>query len=348
MRRRFLSNIKSIQNDYHSEYFTIEALRDGLTASLSTNACEYCIDNGSWNNLSAGSKTPSINKGQILSFRGNLTPNSSNGIGTFAINMYCNIKGNIMSLLYGDNFEGQIDLSGKNYTFYNLFTNCVTIRNAKNLILPATTLADHCYSNMFEGCTSLTTAPELPATTLASYCYSHIFQGCTSLVTAPELPATRLVDWCYEYMFSGCSKLNKITMLATDKSAAYRCLINWVYGVSSTGTFVKHSQMTSLPNGNDGIPSGWAVVNDGETGGPNLITFTIDGTEYQAEDGMTWEEWVNSEYDDGNYLVYNAYAIARFQGTSLVYVFDNTQTVFKSDLVKSNYSYNLQAMGAGS
>lgn len=29
----------------------------------------------------------------------------------------------------------------------------------------------------------------------------------------------------------------------------------------------------------------------------DLITFTIDGIEYQAEKGMTWEKWVNSEYN---------------------------------------------------
>lgn len=34
-----------------------------------------------------------------------------------------------------------------------------------------------------------------------------------------------------------------------------------------------------------------------KVGGGNLITFTIDGEEYQAEEGMTWEEWVNSEYN---------------------------------------------------
>lgn len=34
---------------------------------------------------------------------------------------------------------------------------------------------------------------------------------------------------------------------------------------------------------------------------PNLITFTIDGTSYQAGDGMTWEEWLSSEYNTGSY-----------------------------------------------
>ena len=47
-------------------------------------------------------------------------------------------------------------------------------------------------------------------------------------------------------------------MLATDISASH-CLYNWVSSVSSTGTFIKNAAMTSLPTGNSGIPSGWAV-----------------------------------------------------------------------------------------
>jgi hypothetical protein len=34
---------------------------------------------------------------------------------------------------------------------------------------------------MFAGCTSITTAPELPATGLAQGCYSNMFNGCTNL-----------------------------------------------------------------------------------------------------------------------------------------------------------------------
>lgn len=48
----------------------------------------------------------------------------------------------------------------------------------------------------------------------------------------------------------------------------------------------------------------------------NIITFTINNTEYQAEEGMTWQEWVESEYnvdgeysisfpEDGNYRIYS-------------------------------------------
>lgn len=38
------------------------------------------------------------------------------------------------------------------------------------------------------------------------------------------------------------------------------------------------------------------------TGGSNLITFTIDTREYQAEEGMTWGEWVDSEYNTGDFV----------------------------------------------
>lgn len=42
--------------------------------------------------------------------------------------------------------------------------------------------------------------------------------------------------------------------------------------------------------------------------GIKLITFTIDGVTYQAEPGMTWEEWVNSKYNTDGYLVLNTAA----------------------------------------
>lgn len=84
-----------------------------------------------------------------------------------------------------------------------------------------------------------------------------MFQGCTSLTVAPELPATTLVNGCYQYMFSNCANLNYIKCLATDISAP-TCLNGWTNGVSSTGTFVKAAGVT-YPTGTSGIPSGWTV-----------------------------------------------------------------------------------------
>ena len=114
---------------------------------------------------------------------------------------------------------------------------------------------------MFSGCTSLTQAPELPATTLANYCYSSMFSDCTSLTQAPELPATNLAEWCYYGMFYRCTNLNYIKMMATDISAS-KCLNNWVKGVSSTGTFVKNKDATWDVTGTSGIPESWTVITE--------------------------------------------------------------------------------------
>lgn len=40
--------------------------------------------------------------------------------------------------------------------------------------------------------------------------------------------------------------------------------MGWVTGVASSGTFVKHPDMASLPSGTSGIPNGWTVEDDGE------------------------------------------------------------------------------------
>lgn len=50
------------------------------------------------------------------------------------------------------------------------------------------------------------------------------------------------------------------------------------------------------------ILKGLGSVMSWENAAPiSLITFTIDETEYQAIDGMTWSQWVNSEYNTGNW-----------------------------------------------
>ena len=239
MRRRFMLTQGFNESFDFNNYLTIEALEDGLVVSF-TNDIEYGIDGQGWKTLNVGKTTKSINAGQTISFRGELTPSTYTGVGTFTISKSCNLKGNCMSLLFGDNAGDDYSLSDYDYAFYELFYNCADIKSVSADFLPATTLASYCYSRMFNGCSNLTTAPELPATTLASYCYSR--------------------------MFRLCSKLNYIKMLATDISASW-CLYDWVLEVASSGTFVKNAAMTSLPTGVRGIPEGWTVVNDGEENG---------------------------------------------------------------------------------
>ena len=246
-------------HDYSQDYLTFVALEDG-TFTFSENALQYSMDDGAtWNTLASNTASPTVTAGnKIMWKQTGLTPSYSSGIGKFSSTGLFNVEGNIMSLLYGDDFKNQTSLNGKNFAFLSLFNGNTNVVSAENLALPATTLASSCYAYMFSDCTSLTTAPELLATTLASWCYADMFRGCTSLTTAPELPATTLISNCYNYMFASCTSLNYIKCLATDISAI-NCLANWVSNVSSTGAFVKAASMTDWTTGSDGVPTGWTV-----------------------------------------------------------------------------------------
>ena len=155
------------------------------------------------------------------------------------------------------------------YCCMYMFNGCTSLVEAPEL--PATTLANDCYFGMFYNCTSLVTAPELPATKLKSNCYCGMFSGCTSLVESPVLYASYLHSFCYEQMFYGCSKLNKITCLAND--GITNATTDWVTGVSSSGTFIKHPDNNNWTTGVSGIPSGWTVEDYNNS---NFVTFTAE------------------------------------------------------------------------
>jgi hypothetical protein len=115
------------------------------------------------------------------------------------------------------------------YCYSDMFYGCTGLTQAP--ALPATTLADYCYYSMFNGCTGLTTAPALPATTLADGCYSDMFSGCTGLTQAPALPATTLANDCYGYMFQGCTQITSHHVATLNNSE------NTFHNNSSCGSF---------------------------------------------------------------------------------------------------------------
>ena len=151
----------------------------------------------------------------------------------------------------------------KEHCYGQMFLGCSNLTLAPSL--PAATLAEFCYEKMFMYCSKLISAPALPATDLANCCYSTMFYGCSSMTTAPNLPATTLTASCYEAMFSQCTQLKYIKCLATDMSAA-KCTKDWLAGVAATGIFVKAPTAVWSQETGSGIPSGWTVKDDGESG----------------------------------------------------------------------------------
>lgn len=275
------------QREYEKEYLTLEIVSGGtivLTGSGSYDAPlpYYSFDSGeTWTRMTSSAQTLNVSAGDKIQLKNNNTyyeVGSVSSASTASFDAY----GNLMSMMYGGNFENLPSALTGNFMYFFKGTK---IRSAKNLILPcktlsqnycymgmfegstltdapslpATTLSTECYLQMFRGCTNLTKAPELQATSLANKCYEQMFSGCTSLTTAPVLPATALnASYCYRRMFGGCTSLTSITCLAT--SAFSDTTNNWLLNASPTGTFYKPSGATFWSRDVSGIPTGWSIV----------------------------------------------------------------------------------------
>ena len=69
-----------------------------------------------------------------------------------------------------------------------------------------------------------------------------------------------------------------------------------------------------------------------------MITFTIHGEEYQAEEGMTWEQWCNSEYNPlENYGFHKLFGTDNNKVKSHTGVF--IENVTTSDIIIEGGSY---------
>lgn len=200
------------------------------------------------------------------------------------------VFGNIMSLIDSVNYSSIRQLY--NYGFYGLFMGCTGLTGAKYLSLSLYTSDAYSYSYwyMFSGCCNLLTAPKYIKSTLSQQTCSRMFSDCTNLLEAPEeltlnisnascqymfnncknlksapvLPAKVLQTDCYYGMFNGCTKLKYVKALFnTTPGASYTG--NWLYGVSTNGTFVKSASATwdeSITRGASTVPENWTIENE--------------------------------------------------------------------------------------
>ena len=176
---------------------------------------EYSVNGGEWKNVVADTGVDFGGDKGNLRLRGTNTNGTASADEPYStikftdLNVKVACTGDIRTLLDWKNYS---TVETQNARFCNLFQGCSVLTSAPEL--PATTLADNCYNAMFSGCTSLTSAPKLPATTLALGCYSSMFSGCTSLTSAPTLSATELAIYCYTGMFYDCTSLTSAPKLS--------------------------------------------------------------------------------------------------------------------------------------
>ena len=220
--------------------FTAEAPQIFVMTPV-VNALQFSLNGEDWKSLDTTSIRFSVTFGGEY---GTLRLRGKSSIGT-ARDSYSNYSqilfgndtpvacsGDIRTLVDYEDYENTDTSKAK---FCCLFLGCTNLTTAPKL--PATTLAEGCYSGMFIGCRRLTSAPELPATTLVGWCYSNMFKSCTSLTTAPKLPATTLAEGCYCGMFSGC------TSLTTAPKLPATTLAEGCY----SGMFIGCRRLTSAP-----------------------------------------------------------------------------------------------------
>lgn len=230
---KYLTFISSSDNNVISFSATSESIAKTISAST---------DNGNtwteYTSTTGGTTIATLNKGDSILLKGNNTTYAgSSNRNIFSTTSNFKAEGNIMSLIYGDNFADKVSLESA-YTFSYLFNQCNKLTNAANIILPATSLTSQCYRHMFNNCTSLTAAPYLPAKSLTTYCYYGMFANCSSLTTAPKLPATKVANYCYKNMFSGCTKLTTATNALPSKTLNQNCY---------DSMFAKCSSLTTAP-----------------------------------------------------------------------------------------------------
>ena len=256
--------------------FTLK-LGYGVDASV-VDAIEYKKNDGAWTTYTWNDAISVVN-GDKVAFRGNNVKYYGNGSPNFECHIISSadvcVYGNMMSLIHASDFATNYTMTG-NWNFANLFClpkdspwespkDVTTIKShpTNDIVLPATTITNYCYANMFAGCKNITKAPELPATTTTCGCYMYMFRGsgltavptlpttaftpysydgdgehgsidcymgmfqdCTSLTTVPSnlLPATTLVHGVYQNMFEGCTSLAAAPALpATDLTGGDQC-----------------------------------------------------------------------------------------------------------------------------
>lgn len=202
------------------DYLKFTALESGtftltIPAAVNTSyitSISYSLDNGAtWVTTQNSSSTitittPTVAQGDSVLWKGTGTAFAKDisTYSNFSSSGSFQASGNSMSLLYENTFENETSLA-KTYCFTRLFYQCRGLTTAPEL--PATTITNFCYQEMFRG-TSIVIAPELPATTAKQGCYQSMFSMCALLTDAPsELPATTLEYRCYQSMFYQCSSL---------------------------------------------------------------------------------------------------------------------------------------------
>lgn len=245
-----------------------------------------------------------------------------------------------------------------NYSYYHMFDSCTNLISAPDL--PATILGDYCYTAMFGGCSNLTRIPSiLPTSKFESLqsCYATMFASCTNITKAPILPALGLnYPMNYSAMFQGCTRLSRLEIhLRQFPSNLYslKSMIgNNAGSLAPTREIYYNDEGGSTAvNALSLFSTNWIVNTDNPilpyrfiikptilgSVDLNTQTYIYDMGKYAAENGTTWESWINSPYNPGHFYIDDDEFVKSYILGDLI--IDSTTRVHKSMRITTTQNY---------
>lgn len=230
------------------------------------------------------------------------------------------------------------------YIIRYAFTYC---NNLRVVSFPVCSTIDE---GAFSYCIKLTTVSFPMCTRIESYA----FYNCTNLTAVSFPMCTRIGS----YAFANCYFLSSFTLGASsvcslDYSNIFSSTPYAGYSAYFSGTphiYVPASLVEAYKSATNWAyfsnyfraigdeDSGSGEGSDGNIG--NLITFSIDDISYNAEEGMTWSQWCNSDYNEAG-LVASGTLISNGQtGFREKFLLDqNFNHVSLNDVIIKEYNY---------
>lgn len=162
-----------------------------------------------------------------------------------------------------------------------------------------------------------------------------------------SLSGMQIGNGTLSYLISGYNYVNNGASVYSGLNGG-----SWNTSVYKTITILSDEVVTDTTEWSVDEFKAWLKANATKQGTATLISFTIDGTSYQAEDGMTWEQWIASEYNTDRYAAHPNLGTgtedSKVPAKNQYCITYNSSVVSFGDLIIANASYGLRhETGAG-
>ena len=234
---------------------------------------------------------------------GNITVNGDSNLVAGNIKSGVSIFG-VNGTYIGNNSGGNSAEDGVIDRTLSIYTNDRVTKIGNYAFCYCTTLASASFpnctqvgNNAFAYCSSLTSVNVAQCSKIGK----SAFYYCTSL-SSLTLPACTDIG---STAFARCTSLMTLNLPGTSICALANSDAFSKAGItSSTGSiYVNANLVNSYKTATNWTYYSNRIFAYNAGGDTNLITFTIYGKEYQAEAGMTWYDWVNSDYNTEGYYI---------------------------------------------